>query len=62
MHVDEAIRSRKSVRRFLPTPVPAAVTVPEMVRVEAPTSTTSAVLLPVARSSGVALAKLPSGP
>ncbi|ODU56140.1 MAG: nitroreductase [Comamonadaceae bacterium SCN 68-20] len=24
MHVDEAIRSRKSVRRFLPTPVPAA--------------------------------------
>jgi nitroreductase len=25
MHVDEAIRSRKSVRRFLPTPVPAAV-------------------------------------
>lgn len=25
MHVDDAIRSRKSVRRFLPTPVPAAV-------------------------------------
>lgn len=25
MHVDEAIRSRKSVRRFLSTPVPAAV-------------------------------------
>lgn len=25
MHVDEAIRSRKSVRRFLPEPVPAAV-------------------------------------
>jgi len=25
MHVDEAIRSRKSVRRFLPTPVPASV-------------------------------------
>jgi len=25
MHVDEAIRSRKSVRRFLPAPVPAAV-------------------------------------
>jgi nitroreductase len=25
MHIDEAIRSRKSVRRFLPTPVPAAV-------------------------------------
>jgi len=25
MHVDEAIRSRKSVRRFLPTPVPEAV-------------------------------------
>lgn len=25
MHVDEAIRSRKSVRRFLPTPVPARV-------------------------------------
>ena len=24
MHVDDAIRSRKSVRRFLPTPVPAA--------------------------------------
>ena len=23
MHVDDAIRSRKSVRRFLPTPVPA---------------------------------------
>lgn len=25
MHVDEAIRSRKSVRRFLPTPIPASV-------------------------------------
>ena len=25
MHVDEAIRSRKSVRRFLPTPVPESV-------------------------------------
>ncbi len=25
MHVDDAIRSRKSVRRFLPTPVPAPV-------------------------------------
>lgn len=25
MHVDEAIRSRKSVRRFLPTPIPTSV-------------------------------------
>ena len=25
MHVDDAIRSRKSVRRFLPTPVPVPV-------------------------------------